>query len=97
MSVVVNRDLILKLCRLAKIELSDEKLSQLTGDLRSILTFVEQIEEVDTEGVEETSQVTGLTNITRPDLVEMSEIEKDLVACTPHEITGNSLKIPKIM
>jgi aspartyl-tRNA(Asn)/glutamyl-tRNA(Gln) amidotransferase subunit C len=52
---------------LARIGLSKEQVAEYTQELSKILAFVEQLKEVDTENVPETSHVTGLKNITRPD------------------------------
>lgn len=56
-----------KISRLAnlKIEKSEEKL--LENQLNSILSYIEKLEELDTSGVTETSQVTGLENVLRED------------------------------
>ncbi|MFO0705095.1 MAG: Asp-tRNA(Asn)/Glu-tRNA(Gln) amidotransferase subunit GatC [Candidatus Andersenbacteria bacterium] len=52
---------------LARIGLTPEQVKHYTEELRKILAFVEQLKEVDTTDVPETSHVTGLNNVTRPD------------------------------
>lgn len=63
----LTRDDILKLARLARIELTDDEVEEFTAEFREILGYVEQLNGVDTEGLEPTSQVTGLVNVTRAD------------------------------
>ena len=58
---------ILKLSRLARLHLSDEEVAAFREEISTILGYVEQLQNVDLNGLEPTSQVTGLTNVTRPD------------------------------
>lgn len=94
---MITKDIVAHIAKLAKIKLSEEKLEQFTKDLEGTLGFVEQLNEIDTASVKETAQVTGLVNVMRSDEIQLCEIEKELLASTPHEIENNSVRIPKIM
>ncbi|MCF7831210.1 Asp-tRNA(Asn)/Glu-tRNA(Gln) amidotransferase subunit GatC [Candidatus Gracilibacteria bacterium] len=83
--------------KLAKIDISSKDLDMFTKQLGDILEFFKKLEKAKTGHVQETSQVTGLENVSRPDEIEMSDIEEELVECTPHKIEKKSIKIPKIM
>lgn len=63
----LTRDDVLKLARLARLKLSDVEVTSYQQELAEILTYVEQLESIDVSGLEPTSQVTGLTNVTRTD------------------------------
>lgn len=52
---------------LANLALSDAEIGQMTRELGAIVGYVEQLSEVDTEGVDPIAQVTGLVNVTRVD------------------------------
>lgn len=65
----LTREDILKLARLARLDLTDEEIEEFRGELSEILQYVEQLQSVDVEGSEPTNQVTGLTDVTRPDEV----------------------------
>ena len=65
----ISLDDVKKLSKLARIALTDEQAVQFQKELDAILEYVEQLQAVDTEGVEPTSQVTGLVNVTRADEV----------------------------
>lgn len=65
----LTRDDILKLARLARISLSDEEVDAFAQEFTAILKYVEQLNAVNTDGLEPTNQVTGLTNVTRDDVV----------------------------
>lgn len=67
---------------LARLGLTEEEKEKYTKQLSSILDYVEQLKEVDTEGVEPAAQVTGLENVMRDDAIaawpkgEMTELVK---------------------
>jgi aspartyl-tRNA(Asn)/glutamyl-tRNA(Gln) amidotransferase subunit C len=65
----LSRDDVLKLARLARLELTDEEVEKYRLELSSILQYVEQIQNTDVTGLEPTSQVTGLTNVMREDVI----------------------------
>jgi aspartyl-tRNA(Asn)/glutamyl-tRNA(Gln) amidotransferase subunit C len=94
---MLTTDEVRHIAKLAKLKLSEEEIKKFTTQLSDILGFFEQLQEVDTENVEETSQVTGLENISRIDEIEICEYTDDLLQCTPHKIENHCVKIPKIM
>lgn len=82
---VLTRDDILKLARLARIDLTDDEVEKFVGEFNAILAYVEQLQSVDVSELEPTSQVTGLTNVTRPDVVASYGYEpRDLLKNVPH-------------
>jgi aspartyl-tRNA(Asn)/glutamyl-tRNA(Gln) amidotransferase subunit C len=58
-----------KVAKLANLELTDEEVNLFREQLAQILSYVDKLQEVDTSGVEMTSQVTGLVNVDRSDEV----------------------------
>jgi aspartyl-tRNA(Asn)/glutamyl-tRNA(Gln) amidotransferase subunit C len=65
--LVIDREQVLHVARLARLELSDDELERMAGELSTILDHVEQMNELDLEGVEPTSHVVALENVLRPD------------------------------
>ena len=65
------------IAELARLELTDQEKELFVGQLSSILDYVEKLNKVDTDGIEETSQVTGLINAIREDKEE--EVTKELI------------------
>lgn len=63
------------IAKLSRLELSVEEKKKFVSELSSILEYVEQLDEVDTDRVEPTAQVTGLTNVTRRDEIEGGDKE----------------------
>ena len=66
----LTREDVLKLARLARIDLAEDEIEEFAGEFSAILEYVEKLQAVDIEGLEPTTQVTGLTNVTRPDVVQ---------------------------
>ena len=94
---MLTQDEVRHIAKLAKINLTDDDIERLSLQLSGILDYFAVLQEVDTDGVAETSQVTGLESVTRTDEIHISENEEALLKCTPHQIEDNSVKIPKIM
>ncbi len=57
---------------LANLSIRESELAKLTSDLSNILDLVNKLQKLDTKNVEPTSQVTGLTNVYRDDVVRVS-------------------------
>jgi aspartyl-tRNA(Asn)/glutamyl-tRNA(Gln) amidotransferase subunit C len=85
------------IAKLAKLKLTNDEVKKFTKQLGDILDFFSQLQEVKTDHVRETSQVTGLENILRSDEIEVSTDEDELLNCTPHRQENHSIKIPKIL
>ncbi len=94
---MITQDEIRHIAKLAKLNLSNEEVEKFTNQLGSVLDFFTQLNEVDTDGIEETSQVTGLVNITRKDEITVDGNEDGLLGCAPHKIENHSIKIPKVI
>ena len=65
----LKRDDILKLARLSRLKLSDDEVEEFRGEISEILGYVQMLDKVDTAGLKPTYQVTGLTNVSRDDVV----------------------------
>jgi aspartyl-tRNA(Asn)/glutamyl-tRNA(Gln) amidotransferase subunit C len=74
--------------KLAKLELSEEDVKLFLTQLTSILQFVDQLAKVDTNGIEPTSQITGLENVFRDDMVEPSLSQEEVLANTKRKHKG---------
>ena len=58
-----------RVARLARIKVSDDEAERMTGELNSILGFVEQLNEVDVTGVEPMTSVVAMAMKQREDVV----------------------------
>lgn len=93
----LSRDDVLKLAQLARLELSDEEVEQYQSELSDILQYVEQLGSVDVSGLKPTNQVTGLTNVTRPDETrDYGYKAADLLKNVP-AVKDNQIKAKRIL
>jgi len=83
------------IARLARLEVSEVEKKTYSEQLSAILDYVDQLQKIDTTGVEPTSQVTGLVNNNREDVIEDSGIASDLLATAPSQSDG-FITIPKV-
>lgn len=93
----LTREDVLKLARLARLDLSNEEVDEFREELSAILQYVEQIQKTDTAGLTPTSQVTGLTNVMREDEVEDYGISPtELLRLAPDNQDGH-LKVKRMI
>lgn len=93
----LSREDILKLARLSKLELSPEEVENFRGEIDAILGYVEQLQSVDVTDVAPTSQVTGLTNVMRPDVVlDYGATKEQLLKNLPHR-KDDLIKVRRVL
>jgi len=93
----INRDDVLHLAQLSKLELSDNEINGLQTDIGNILGYVEQLAELNTDGVDPTYQVTGLKNVWRDDEVIDYGITRETLINLSTESLDGSVKVPKVL
>lgn len=86
------------IAKLARLELTDEESKKYGGQLSAVLDYINQLSEVEAEGVEPTAQVTGLQNIFREDEVKEWDKEevKEALKDAP-ELEDNQVKVKRII
>lgn len=85
------------IAKLARIGIDDAAAEKFSKQLSSILEYVEQLNEVNTDGVEPTSQVTGLSNVTRADEEKRFCNRDDLLACTELPVEGDMIRVKQVI
>ncbi len=90
-------DEIEKVAKLSRLALTEQEKKYYAEQLSGIFGYIEMLNEVDTEGVKATDQVTGLSDQTRPDLIVPSSVDmqKKLMDAFP-EKQGNLLKVKAV-
>lgn len=68
------------IAKLANLHLTDEEKKKFESQLGETIRYIEGLNEVDTEGIEPTSQVTGLENVTREDVVRPSLTQEEALS-----------------
>lgn len=84
-----------KVARLARIELTEIEEKRHAATISTVLDFVTILNEVDTQGVEPTAQVTGLEDVVREDVARVCDYKKELIAQMP-VVNINLLKVPAV-
>jgi aspartyl-tRNA(Asn)/glutamyl-tRNA(Gln) amidotransferase subunit C len=85
-----------RVARLARLAVTEEEAQRMTGELNGILGFVEQLAEVDVEGVEPMTSVTPMAMKKRVDAVTDGNIAERIVANAPMT-DNNFFQVPKVV
>lgn len=85
-----------RVARLARIAVSEDDATRMTGELNAILGFVEQLNEVDVAGVEPMTSVTPMAMKKRRDVVNDGSKAADIVANAP-VTEENFFVVPKVV
>ena len=64
---MLTQEEVRKIAVLARISLTESEVEKFRGELSTVLDYVEALKEVNIDGIEEVSQVTGLVNVQRED------------------------------
>jgi aspartyl-tRNA(Asn)/glutamyl-tRNA(Gln) amidotransferase subunit C len=94
--MAVDRDIVKRVARLARMAVSDEEADRLKGDLNTILGFVEQLNEVDVAGIEPMTSVTPMAMKQRDDRVTDGGDAAAVLANAPATADGFFV-VPKVV
>ncbi|MGN0515959.1 Asp-tRNA(Asn)/Glu-tRNA(Gln) amidotransferase subunit GatC [Eubacterium sp.] len=84
----ITPDLIKYLEKLARITLSEDEEKKVGNELQDILTYIDMLNELDTDGVEAMSHCFPVTNVMRDDEVAPSMSPDEIVANAPESQDG---------
>lgn len=92
----VDPDTVRRVAHLARIAVADDEVANLQGEINAILSFVEQLGEVNVDGVEPMTSVTPMAMKMREDRVTDGGIADDIIANAPaHE--HHFFLVPKVV
>jgi len=80
----ISRQDIEKVALLARLQLTDDELSKMTVELAQIVGYVDQLAEVDTDGIEPMAHAVETANVFRDDVVAASLPRDEALANAPH-------------
>ena len=92
----VDQNTVRRIARLARIAIADEDVPHLQSELNAILAFVEQLNEVEVEGVEPMTSVTPMAMKKRQDVVIDGGYPDKIVANAP-ATEDNFFLVPKVV
>jgi aspartyl-tRNA(Asn)/glutamyl-tRNA(Gln) amidotransferase subunit C len=92
----VNADTVRRIAHLARIAVDEAEIPHLEGELNAMLAFVEQLSEVDVNGVEPMTSVTPMAMKKRADVVDDGGIADEIVANAPAS-QDHFFLVPKVV
>ncbi len=93
----VNQETIGHLAKLSNFALSPEQSRALEEDLQSIIGYISQLDELDTEGIEPTYQVFEMENVWRADEIQPQEANREQLLALTKEVRDYQIKVPKVL
>jgi len=79
----VDADTVRRIAQLARIEVAEQEVEHLAAELNAMLAFVEQLSEVNVEGVQPMTSVIPMEMKKRPDVVTDGGIADDILRNAP--------------
>jgi aspartyl-tRNA(Asn)/glutamyl-tRNA(Gln) amidotransferase subunit C len=92
----VDADTVRRIAHLARIAVTEAEVPHLQGELNAMLAFVEQLSEVNVDGVEPMTSVMPMKMKKRQDVVNDGEIADDVVANAP-ATENHFFLVPKVV
>lgn len=98
---MLSKDDVLAVAKLSRLDLTDAQVEKFKNQLSNVLELFEELKSIDTDNVSETTQVTGLKNVTRADEVSC---DNDLKPCDSEKLLintpikdGTNIVVPKVI
>jgi aspartyl-tRNA(Asn)/glutamyl-tRNA(Gln) amidotransferase subunit C len=85
---MLQREQVVHVARLARLELDEAELETMAGELSAVLDHIERIRELDLEGVEPTSHATDLAGVMRADEPVPGLTHEQALAAAPEPVDG---------
>ena len=90
---MIDREQVLHVARLARLELSEDEVTRMSSELSGILDHIEKIGALDLEGVPPTSHVVPMTNALRADVPRPS-LERDIALAAAPAVRDDGFEVP---
>lgn len=84
------------IARLSKLELREVEKEKFSKQLSDVLQYVDQLNEVKTEDLEATSQITGLSNVVSSDEISKSDVSYDQIKVNAPDFSDGSFVVPGV-
>lgn len=92
----ITEETVDKIAELAKLEFNPAEKQALVGDMNKILTFMEKLDELDTEGVEPLIYMTEEINALRTDVVVQEITHEEALKNAPKK-DSDYFRVPKVL
>ena len=94
--MALDQSTVRRIATLARIRVPDGELDRLAGELSNIMGWIEQLGEVDTEGVEPMTSVVAALLLMRADVVSDGACAEKVLANAPQR-EGDFFAVPKVV
>lgn len=92
----IDRQTLDKIAHLARLEVKEEDAEQMMKDMSEMVTFVEKLNEVDTEGVEPLTTMSHEINSFRKDVAQQTLSKEDALKQAPHA-DKDFFRVPRVL
>lgn len=92
----ISREEVARVARLARLELSEDKLELFAGQVGDILAYIDKLNELDTKGVEPMYGPHATSTLQRPDEVRKEHTREQVLSNAP-ESDGAFFVVPRIV
>ena len=92
----ISKEQVEHVARLARLEVSEDEKAMFARQLSGILTYMDQLKELETRGVEPTATVLPTDNVFRDDDIRPSLPQEKALANAPDQADG-FFRVPKIL
>jgi aspartyl-tRNA(Asn)/glutamyl-tRNA(Gln) amidotransferase subunit C len=96
----INKDDVLKIAALARLELTNEETEAFTVQLDAILGYIDKLDELDTSTIEPMSQSTATgddADYTRRDDVVVNSLGQEVAVANAPDAEAGYFKVPKVI
>lgn len=93
----IKREDILHLASLSEFSLSEAEINKLGEDLKDIIKYISQLDQLKTDNVEPTYQVFEMENIWRKDEIIPQDAEREMLLALTKEEQDHQIKVPKVL
>ena len=92
----INQNVISKLARLSKLKFNEDEMKLISNDLSKMLEFINQLQDLDTEGTDPLIHVNEEINNWREDQVQGMISQEEALSNSPVK-DGTYFKLPKVL
>lgn len=92
----LSKEDVIKIAILSKLEFNDDEIENFRNDLSEILNYMNELNELDTEGINPLFNVLDLDDVTRKDVVKDSLKQEEVLKNAPDK-DENFIIVPKII
>lgn len=88
---------VLDVAKLARIDLTEEEAARYQEQMDKVLSYVEQLDQIDVEGIEPTAHAAAVFDVIREDVATGTSIDREKVLANAPDTALDQIKMPKVI